>query len=160
MNFTVYNMDKVHKGRRFYYVCSDKENSPLALTSAGAQLVFDRVVRKSSRKRARLDENDDVENDNNNDDKASMPVTAEGESTPTSTTSTTSIAILQSTNEFLYDYTYWNSTNAAKLFAPKEGEQTILAVHRMIELCQQNAEKASSEHTIKYLLLRKAYQFA
>jgi hypothetical protein len=41
MNFTVYNMDKVRKGRKFYYVCSDKENSPLALTSAGAQLVFE-----------------------------------------------------------------------------------------------------------------------
>jgi hypothetical protein len=155
MTFKVYNPDKVRKGRFFYYMCSDKANSPpLALTSAGAQLVFDRVVRKSSRKRARLDEDDEAEDENNN---ARASTSTAADKSPTIDTSSN---LLPSTSESQYDYTYWNNTNVAKLFAPKEGEQTILSVHRMVDQCQSNAENASSDSAIKYLLLRKAYQFA
>jgi hypothetical protein len=67
MSFTVYNTEKVRKNRKFYYMCIDKSDAPLPLTLGGAQFVYDRVVRSTSRKRARLVGcDDDVYDDNIN----------------------------------------------------------------------------------------------
>jgi hypothetical protein len=151
MKFTINNAENKRRERHFYLLSSDKSVAPFPLNLKGAQTVYDRKVRKSTRKRVRRDE---PELDNiNDDDDCSI--------TRTSSLTPANEASLQPTSQFRF--TFWESTEARQLFTPLEGEKTILAVHRMIQACQEHSEKTSDDYgqySIKYLILRRAYLYA
>jgi hypothetical protein len=145
MKFTIVNEHKKKIQRWFYYIASCKSSLPLNLTAKGAQEVYDRVIRKSTRKRARRDDN------NEEDNLLDLYVSSK------------QLDTLQPTVQPHYEYSFWESTDAKRLFAPKDDELAIVALHRMIKVCDMNADKAIDsygDYYVKYLMLRKAYVLA
>jgi hypothetical protein len=146
MNFRFKDENNKPMRRNFYHACSNKTKLPPALTIKMAQEVYQKKLRTSPRsaKRSR---------GNNDDDDAN-------ETLPEMGSGSIESPVRQSTNPPpLFDY--WSSTEAINLFRPRENEHVMVALDRMIDVCEFKAsENKGSSIAYKYLLLKKAYDLA
>jgi hypothetical protein len=135
----------------------------MPLNPPGAQTVYDRRLIKSTRKRARFENNELLINDNDddfitsntndttitqtiptctNDYSSNNQSVIMDNTTLTSITTTTTTPTPTNTDNTttMEKYIFWESKKARDLFAPDEGEKTIVAVHRLITACEELAE--------------------
>jgi hypothetical protein len=168
MTFQFKNNDNKKVKRSFYYITSNKAKAIIPLSAKGAQELYNRVLRRSERcpKRPRTETYSNVD-DALDSNEIQSNQTAHDIATTTTTNATqvsnnaievVPTSMLQPTN-FVFDY--WSSVIATKMFRPNENEHTILAVHRLIKVCEQKATvQINNTLCNKYLLLRKSYLIA
>jgi hypothetical protein len=84
MKFSIVNEDRERKNRYFYSIASNKTCPPMPLSPVGAQVAYDRKLRKSTRKRPHCesidplinDDADDFVTSNTNDTTSTQTITA------------------------------------------------------------------------------------
>jgi hypothetical protein len=160
--------------RFFYYFSSDKTKPPTLLTAALAQkrqgltIRFSERSNSTSNKRQRSGSFDFVVSNRNvlpeeQEEQVPLPADIAEEEVILRLESQTTTTITTSTNNpLLIDPPdFWSSVNARKIFGVADGDNPKEILQVKMDICKSKAaENIGSEISLKYLLLRVAYETA
>lgn len=144
--------------RFFYYFSGDVSKGPTPLTLTIAQQIYDKIIRTS----VRMSKRQRGEDENELEDNQQSIVVAQSEDSIMEATMIHSIVLLKQRSELLSDtLNYWTSANAAKLFGTRDDELPAISIQMKMDICKTKAmQSIGNTISIKYLLLRKAYETA